>query len=239
MMSRLSAPPTLQPRAAQPVAPPTQTTESAPPTTAATQPATVAQRVSQALVLSHSVFFASADPVTFASGIRSPVYMDVRQLLASPQYWRGVVECLADSLPEDTEVLAGVAMGGVPYSSAVAYAKNLPSCFVRSQTKTHGRGKDVEGVEVKGRKVVLVEDVVTTGGSSLKAATALREAGAEILGCVAVAGYGFHQKTVDLPLTLLASFLDVLSAAEQSERYPITEIEITRNWYRDPENWQP
>lgn len=234
--------------------------------------------VAEALIAAEAVFCVPDAPVTFASGIRSPVYMDTRRLLAEPKLWSEVIEVLAeaacgassvesgDRADKSTEaevgaqswaadeavtanetgakaeVVAGVAVGGIPHSTAVALRAGLPSCFVRKQAKEHGRGKAIEGAEVKGRRVVLVEDVITTGGSSLDAVASLQEAGAEVVGCVAIAGYdldGASEKFAEagVSLRLLAPFLAVLAAAQASGSFPQEAIDEARRWHQDPHNW--
>lgn len=211
--------------------------------------------VAEALIAAEAVFFVPDGPVTFASGIRSPVYMDTRRLLAAPELWSAVIvelteaacgpkggaACGADS---GVEIIAGVAVGGIPHSTAVALRAGLPSCFVRKQAKEHGRGKAIEGAEVKGRRVVLVEDVITTGGSSLDAVMSLKGAGAEVVGCVAIAGYdldGSSQKFAEagVPLCLLAPFPAVLAAAQASGSFPQEAIDEARRWHQDPHSWSP
>ncbi len=121
-------------------------------------------------------------PVTFKSGLRSPVYVDNRRLIFHPQAWHIVVDALAAALPASpaVEVIAGVESAGIPHSSALSFATGLPSVFVRKEAREHGLGRRVEGGDVAGRQTLLVEDMVTTGGSSLSAVAALREAGATV-----------------------------------------------------------
>lgn len=209
--------------------------------------------VAEALIAAEAVFFVPDAPVTFASGIRSPVYMDTRRLLAAPELWSAVIEeltkaacgpkggaaCVAGS---EAEIIAGVAVGGIPHSTAVALRAGLPSCFVRKQAKEHGRGKAIEGADVEGRKVVLVEDVITTGGSSLDAVASLQEAGAEVVRCVAIAGYdldGASQKFAEagVSLRLLAPFPAVLEAAQASGCFPQEAIDEARRWHQVPHGW--
>jgi len=205
--------------------------------------------VAKALIAAEAVFFVPDAPVTFASGIRSPVYMDIRRLLATTELWSVVIKELtkaacgpAGVADSGAEIVAGVAVGGIPHSTAVALRAGLPSCFVRKQAKEHGRGKAIEGADVEGRKVVLVEDVITTGGSSLDAVASLQEAGAEVVGCVAIAGYdldGASDRFAEsgVPLYLLAPFPTVLEAAEASGSFPQEAIDEARRWHQDPHGW--
>ena len=215
--------------------------------------ASTEEKVAEALIAAGAVFFVPDAPVTFASGIRSPVYMDTRRLLAVPELWSVVIEELtkaacgpvdgaAGSADSGVEIVAGVAVGGIPHSTAVALRAGLPSCFVRKQAKEHGRGKAIEGADVEGRRVVLVEDVITTGGSSLDAVASLQEARAKVVGCVAIAGYdldGASKKFAEsgVPLRLLAPFSAVLEAAQTSDCFPQEAIDEARRWHQDPHGW--
>ena len=203
--------------------------------------------VASALVRSEVLFFVPDDPVRFASGILSPVYMDVRRLLAHPEWWSVVVRALVEEVERTqagAEVVAGVAVGGIPHSSAVAASAGLPSCFVRAQAKSHGRAKAVEGADVDGRKVVLLEDVITTGGSSLEAVETLQNAGGEVTACIAVTGYGFPEATLrfkeaGVPLQLLTTFERMLTAAERAGAVEDDAMREARRWHSDPYNWRP
>jgi orotate phosphoribosyltransferase len=173
--------------------------------------------------------------------------MDIRRLMAKPRAWGTVIEALSERLERTDirpDVVAGVAVGGVPHSSAVAYRAGLPACFVRKQAKEYGRNRAVEGADVNGRRVALVEDAVTTGGSSLKAVAALRESGAEVTVCLAVAGYGFSDSfdafsQAGVELQLLVPFLDLLDAAADFGGFPREALDDARRWWADPQAWKP
>ena len=207
---------------------------------------TLARTSAGALLEAGVLIFAPDDPITFASGIRSPVYMDIRRLIGDPHAWRTVIEGMGEKLTGsgwDPQVVAGVAVGGIPHSSAVAYAAGLPSCFVRKEAKRHGRGRAVEGADVEGRRVVLVEDVVTTGGSSLEAVAALQKAGAQVTVCMAVAGYGFPETLaafaqVGVELCFLVPFMELLDAAEERGAFPSGAVAQARRWWSDPHGWE-
>ena len=208
---------------------------------------TSVRRSAEALLEAGVLIFSPEAPVTFASGLRSPVYMDIRRLIAAPHAWEVVIEALSARLTGvdvQPQVVAGVAVGGVPHSSAVAYRTGLPCCFVRKQAKQYGRGRAVEGAEVSGRRVALVEDAVTTGGSSLRAVAALREAGAEVAVCLAVAGYGFDETfsafaRAGVEFSLLVPFLDLLDVAAGRGDCSMEALEEARRWWANPQDWKP
>ena len=203
--------------------------------------------VARALLEAGAVTVRPDDPVTFRSGLRSPVYVDNRRLIFHPGAWRVVVEALAvqlRSLRPPTEVVAGVESAGIPHSSAVAFATGLPSVFVRKEAKDHGLARRIEGGEVAGLRTVLVEDMVTTGGSSLSAVAALRSGGATVEACLAIITYGFPEALrafgeAAVGLTVLTTFETVVGEAVSSGRLDDRGAAIVRAWLADPHGWTP
>jgi len=200
-------------------------------------------QVASALLEIEAVGFSAQAPVTFKSGIVSPVYVDSRRLPYHPVQWHLVIEALralAETLAFD--VIAGVAVGGVPHSSALAYVMQKPSIFVRQDAKEHGKKKLVEGGEVVGRRVLLVEDVVTTGDSSLQAVASLREADAVIEDVLAIVSYNFVEEregfaAAGVTLQTLTDFAGITQAALEMGRFSQVELEIINDWCNDPHGW--
>jgi orotate phosphoribosyltransferase len=203
--------------------------------------------VALALLDAGAVHVQPDDPVTFRSGLRSPVYVDNRRLIFHPAAWRVIIEALAAevrAMLPPVAVVAGVESAGIPHSSAVAYATGLPSVFVRKEAKEHGLGRRIEGGDVSGLRTVLVEDMVTTGGSSLSAVAALREAGAHAEACLAIITYGFPEALrafadASVALTVLTTFETVVQAAITSGRLDERGARIVRAWLADPHGWTP
>lgn len=198
--------------------------------------------VARALLEAGTVGITPDEPVTFKSGLRSPVYVDNRKLIFQPRPWRTIVNAFAAALPEGEPVIAGVETAGIPHSSALAFSAGLPSVFVRKETKDHGLGRRVEGGDVRGRRTILVEDMVTTGGSSLSAVEALREAGAEIAHCFAIITYGFGEaleafEAAGVTLTTLTTFDVVVAEALEDGTIDERQAEIVRSWLADPHAW--
>jgi orotate phosphoribosyltransferase len=198
--------------------------------------------VARALLAAGTVTLTPNEPVTFKSGLRSPVYVDNRRLIFQPGPWRTVIDAFAAMLPSDAPVIAGVESAGIPHSSALAYSAGLPSVFVRKAAKAHGLGRRIEGGEVAGRRAVLVEDMVTTGGSSLSAVEALREAGAEVSDCLAIITYGFSEavaafEAADVTLTTLTTFEAVVAQALAVGTIDEREAQLVRSWLADPHAW--
>ena len=184
-------------------------------------------------------------PFTWASGWKSPFYCDNRKTLAYPAL-RSFVKLelsriVAEKYPE-AEAVAGVATGAIAQGALVADALNLPMCYVRSKAKDHGMGNLIEGTLPAGAKVVVVEDLISTGGSSLKAVEALRAAGFEILGMVASYTYGFPVaaeafKAANVELTTLTNYEAVVSTALASGYIEEKHVPMLAEWRANPSEW--
>ena len=143
-----------------------------------------------------AVFFRPDEPFTWASGIKSPVYCDNRLTLTAPKVRLDVETSLAKVIAEnykDVEVLMGTSTAGIAHAAITAHIMNLPMGYVRSGAKDHGRQNQIEGKLEKGQKVVVVEDLISTGGSVIEVVNVLREAGAEVLGVVSIFTYGMKK----------------------------------------------
>ena len=182
--------------------------------------------VAKGLLSIKAVFFRPDEPFTWASGIKSPVYCDNRLTLTAPKVRTLIENSIADVIREEypeADVIMGTATAGIAHAAIAAHILGLPMGYVRSGAKDHGRGNQIEGQLNKGDKVVIVEDLISTGGSVIDAATALRNAGAEVLGIVSIFTYGM-QKGLDrlaqenLKSISLTNF-DVISEVAVDESY--------------------
>lgn len=206
---------------------------------------TLKQRVAQVLLDIEAVGFSPEKPVTFKSGIISPVYVDNRRLPFFPQAWRTVIEGFAAQITYDRiacDIIAGVAVGGVPHSAALAYALGLPSVFVRPQPKEHGTQRQVEGGDITNTAVLLVEDLVTTGGSSLQGVRALRSAGGIVNDVLAIVSYGMKESAqtfgeAGVTLHTLTDFTTILDEAMVLGQFDETARAVIDDWFRDPHGW--
>ena len=156
----------------------------------------IKERVARGLLAIGAVFLRPEEPFTWASGIKSPIYCDNRLILTAPDV-RGVVEAaiaetVAREFPE-AEVLMGTATAGIAHAAVAAHLMGLPMGYVRSGAKDHGRQNRIEGKLTEGEKVVVIEDLISTGGSLIETVEALREAGAEVLGAVSIFTYGMEK----------------------------------------------
>ena len=152
----------------------------------------LATSVAEALLSIKAVFLRPSDPFTWASGIKSPIYCDNRLTLSVPAIRKivenGIASVIKAEYPE-AEVLMGTSTAGIPHAAIVSEILDLPMGYVRGGNKEHGRGNRIEGADPNGKKVVVVEDLISTGGSAIEVVNALREAGAEVLGIVSIFTY--------------------------------------------------
>ena len=157
------------------------------------------KQIAGALLSIGAVFLRPEEPFTWASGIKSPIYCDNRLTLTAPevrdQVENGLMEIIRREYP-DVEVLMGTSTAGIAHAAIVAHMMHLPMGYVRSGAKDHGRGNQIEGKLEKGQKVVVVEDLISTGGSVIEVVNVLREAGAQVLGIASIFTYGM-KKSVD------------------------------------------
>jgi orotate phosphoribosyltransferase len=185
-------------------------------------------------------------PFTWASGWKSPIYCDNRKVLSFP-YIRDFIKSemcnvIFGQFP-DAQLLAGVATAGIPWGAMAADQLKLPYIYVRPKPKEHGLGNQIEGFYEKGQKVVVIEDLVSTGKSSLQAVDALKQAGLEIEGMVSIFTYGFDVATeafkqAGVRYVPLTSYEQLIALALEKGIIPADQQEILLNWRKDPANWK-
>jgi orotate phosphoribosyltransferase len=186
-----------------------------------------------------------ANPFTWASGWRSPIYCDNRKTLSYPEVRNAICEGFKNQIIErypDVEVIAGVATGAIAHGVLVADRLNLPFIYVRSAPKKHGLENLVEGDFKAGQKVVVIEDLISTGLSSLGAVDALRNAGCSVLGMLAIFTYGFNHATENfanakVKIDTLANYNQLIDVAIEQGFVNKEHIELLKSWRNDPENW--
>ncbi|MDE5783274.1 MAG: orotate phosphoribosyltransferase [Prevotella sp.] len=186
------------------------------------------------------------DPFTWASGWKSPIYTDNRKTLGFPQLRSFVKLELCHAIQEqfpEAQAVAGVATGAIAQGALVADELGLPYCYVRPKPKDHGMGNQVEGEIEKGTKVVVVEDLISTGGSSLKAVAALREYGVEVVGMVASFTYGFPVaeeafREAGVKLVTLSDYNAVLEQAAETGYIKEEDKAVLSEWRQNPSEWK-
>ncbi len=185
------------------------------------------------------------DPFTWASGWKSPIYCDNRICLSYPEVRNSITQKFATLIKQeysDVEVIAGVATGAIGIGMLVANALDLPFIYIRPEAKKHGRQNQIEGIVPEGKKVVVIEDLISTGKSSLLAVDALKKANADLLGMVAIFSYGF--KTADdnfnnaaIKLTTLSNYENLIELAQEKEYITANQTATLQSWRTDPSKW--
>ena len=184
-------------------------------------------------------------PFTWASGWKSPIYTDNRKTLSYPEARNFLKQCFADIIRREypgVELIAGVATGAIAVGALVADLLGLPFVYVRSASKGHGLENQVEGVCHAGQKVVVIEDLVSTGMSSLKAVSALREKGCEIMSMIAIFTYGFPVaeqafKDANCTLRTLSNYNALIALAKATGYVKEQQIDALLAWRKSPETW--
>ncbi|AMO84620.1 orotate phosphoribosyltransferase [Solibacillus sp. FSL W7-1472] len=181
------------------------------------------------------------DLFTWASGIQSPIYCDTRLTISDPVIRKQLANGLSSLIKDhfsDCEVVAGTATAGIPHAAWVADIMQLPMVYVRSKAKEHGRGNQIEGKYAKGQKVVVIEDIISTGGSSITAVEALRNAGCEVLGVVCVYTYNLPKADqafdeAGVKFVSLTNFDYLIDAAKEASAIQEKDIPFLKNWHQD------
>jgi orotate phosphoribosyltransferase len=204
-----------------------------------------AKKIAEYLLQIKAIKLQPSNPFTWASGWKSPIYCDNRRTLSFPavrSFIRDSFAGLIEELYPQAELIAGVATGAIAHGALVADKMELPFIYVRSEAKEHGLGNQIEGFFHKGQKVVVVEDLISTGGSSLNAVKALREAGCDVLGMVAIFTYEF-QKAADgfasagCQLNTLCNYSTLIETAVVAGYISSEEVETLKKWRIDPSSW--
>ena len=204
-----------------------------------------AKKIANYLLQIKAIKLQPSNPFTWASGWKSPIYCDNRKTLSFPEVRTYIRDSFASIVKKDfpnAELIAGVATGAIAHGALAADKLGLPFIYVRSEAKNHGLGNQIEGYYEKGQKVVVIEDLISTGGSSLNAVKALREAGCEVLGMVAIFTYGF-KKAEDgfegekCKLLTLSNYNILIETAVEAGFIGLSEVETLKKWRVDPSVW--
>lgn len=203
------------------------------------------KEIAQALLEIEAVSLQPDNPFTWSSGLKSPIYCDNRLTLSYPSIRRKVAEGLKSLIVEHfsgVEMIAGTATAGIPHAAWVSELLDLPMTYVRSKAKGHGKGNQIEGKVSDGQKVVVVEDLISTGGSVIEAVHALREAGCEVLGVVSIFTYELEKgkqqlKSADITAYSLTDFSTLAKVAEEKGLITQENIKSLADWQKNPAEW--
>lgn len=203
------------------------------------------KEIAKDLLKIQAVKLSPNEPFTWASGIKSPIYCDNRLTISYPKIRTAIAKGIAGSIREkypEVEVIAGTATAGIPHAAWIAAELDLPLVYVRSKPKDHGRGKQIEGVLQSGAKTVVIDDLLSTGGSVLKAVKAAQNEGADVLGVGAIFSYQLQAivdnfSQADLSYFTLTNYSELLEAAVEANYISTAERAALEKWRHDPENW--
>lgn len=202
------------------------------------------REIAKILLKLKAVTLSPEDPYTWASGIKSPIYCDNRLTLSYPEdrstVEKGLVDLIKDQYPE-VQYIMGTATAGIPHAAIIADKMGLPMGFVRSSNKDHGKQNKIEGARIEGAKVVVIEDLFSTGGSSIEAAKALEEAGYEVLGIVSIFTYNMKNaeenfKAAGFKHHSLTNFDELIEVAHEMDYIKESEIEKLKLFRDNPKD---
>jgi orotate phosphoribosyltransferase len=205
----------------------------------------IEETVASQLLQIKAIKLQPANPFTWASGWKSPIYCDNRKTLSFPvvrDYMKQQFAAKITEMYADVDVIAGVATGAIAQGALVADLLKKPFVYIRSAPKGHGLENLIEGNLEAGQKVVIIEDLISTGGSSLKAVEAVRAAGGEVLGMLAIFSYGFQVaadnfSAAGVQLDTLSSYQTLLKVAVDNGHVTSEDLETLNDWRKAPENW--
>ena len=211
-----------------------------------TQDNEIAKKVAKALLQINAIILQPNNPFKWASGWNSPIYCDNRKTLSYPSirnYIKKGLSNIVQSHYKETNVIAGVATAGIPHGVLVAEELNLPFIYVRSKAKEHGKQNQIEGHFEKGNSVVLVEDLISSGKSSLEAVAALKENGMDVKGVISIFNYGFDTafnnfKKANCKYVSLCDYDRLLIYAIEQKYIEKKDLSILKEWRKDPINWK-
>ena len=206
---------------------------------------TLAKKIAKDLLEIEAVFLNPENPFTWASGLKSPIYCDNRMTMSYPAVRRAIANGLAEKIKAEfpeVEVIAGTATAGIPHAAWIAEILDLPMVYIRSKAKDHGKGNQIEGRITAGQKMVVVEDLISTGGSVLEACEAATREGADVLGVAAIFTYGLPKgldnfKAAEMPLITLTNYTTLLESAVEANYIEEKDLTLLANWKKDPVNW--
>ena len=206
---------------------------------------TLAKEIARDLLKIKAVYLKPEEPFTWASGIKSPIYTDNRVTLAYPETRTliedGFVEKIRAEFP-DVEVIAGTATAGIPHGAIIADKMTLPFAYIRSKPKDHGAGNQIEGRVAPGQKMVVIEDLISTGGSVLDAIAAAKREGADVIGAAAIFTYELPKadrnfNDAGVKLVTLSNYTELIHLAEQEGYINAEGLALLKRFKEDQENW--
>ena len=206
---------------------------------------TYSQRVAKALLDIHAVTLNPDQPFTWASGLKSPIYTDNRLTISYPEVRQAIFNGMVEQIKlhfSAADVIAGTATAGIPHAAWVAQNMELPMIYVRTKPKDHGQGKQIEGVLKEGQKVVVIDDLISTGGSVLNAVRAVNNAGGKVIGVVSVFTYDLPAAEQNfmangLKYYSVTDYMTLIKVAKENNQISTDHLKSLQEWQKDPLSW--
>ena len=206
---------------------------------------TYSQRVAKALLDIHAVTLNPDQPFTWASGLKSPIYTDNRLTISYPEVRQAIFNGMVEQIKlhfSAADVIAGTATAGIPHAAWVAQNMELPMIYVRTKTKDHGQGKQIEGVLKEGQKVVVIDDLISTGGSVLNAVRAVNNSGGKVIGVVSVFTYDLPAAEQNfmangLKYYSVTDYMTLIKVAKENNQISADHLKSLQEWRKDPLSW--
>lgn len=206
---------------------------------------TIEKNIAKDLLAIEAVFLSPNEPFTWASGLKSPIYCDNRITMSYPKVRKAIAQGLAEKIKQafpDVEVIAGTATAGIPHAAWVAEILDLPMVYIRSKVKDHGKGNQIEGRIFEGQKMVVIEDLISTGQSVLEATEAAKREGANVLGVAAIFTYELpageeNFAKAELPLFTLTNYSVLIETALAEKYIDEAELALLKEWKKNPADW--
>ena len=205
----------------------------------------MSEDIARILLEKKAVVLNANEPFTFVSGIRSPIYCDNRQMIAYPEEREQIIDVfINESKNYDFDIVAGTSTAGIPWASWISEKLRKPMAYIRGVKKGHGAGNQIEGADVDGKKLLIIEDLISTGGSSFSAVEAVREAGGSCVAVVAIFTYDFKKagkvfKEGGCKLLTITNFSTLVNVAKSDANLTDRELSLVSVWNKDPQNWGP
>lgn len=206
---------------------------------------TYSQRVAKALLDIHAVTLNPDQPFTWASGLKSPIYTDNRLTISYPEVRQAIFNGMVEQIKlhfSEADVIAGTATAGIPHAAWVAQNMELPMIYVRTKPKDHGQGKQIEGVLKEGQKVVVIDDLISTGGSVLNAVRAVNNSGGKVIGVVSVFTYDLPAAKQNfmangLKYYSVTDYMTLIKVAKENNQISADHLKSLQEWRKDPLSW--
>ncbi|MFW7431847.1 orotate phosphoribosyltransferase [Vagococcus carniphilus] len=204
------------------------------------------KKIAEQLLEIKAVALNPSQPFTWASGLKSPIYCDNRLTMSYPKVRKEIANGLTQIIKEnypDVEVIAGTATAGIPHAAWVAEVLDLPMVYIRGKAKDHGKKNQIEGYITPNQKMVVIEDLISTGGSVLEACVAAEQEGADVLGVAAIFTYGLPKgienfEKAQVPFITLTNYNELIEVAVSKEYINDSEVVLLNKWKENPKDWQ-